>query len=321
MPSSAKDARKKFQRFRILVAGRANAGKTTLLQKVCNTAEKPEIVDGRGKKIDANVVESSVNRGHHDINNELVFRSNPNFVFHDSCGFEAGGEDEFKKMKQFVSERASTTRLNERIHAIWYCIPMDEYRRAIATAEEKFFSECDTNDVPVIVVFTKFDALSGAALGELKEIPGLTRKDILEKIPQRVEEIFANANIWERLRQTRHPPKDYVRWANVNIDKNICVPLLKCTTDALGDEALQMLLISTQRTSLEFCMTYAVEKVALAYIKRACEGSLEISEDQCILMQKEIARWFPHTGVSQMISPSGNHWQNEVRIIGAKYCF
>jgi hypothetical protein len=119
----------------------------------------------------------------------------------------------------------------------------------------------------------------------------------------------------------------------VNIDKNTEL-LLKCTTDALGDEALQMLLISTQQTSLEFCMTYAVEKsflslltlmihltfgrVALAYIKRACEGSLEISEDQCILMQKEIARWFPHTGVSQMISPSGNHWQNEVRIIGAK---
>jgi hypothetical protein len=66
--------------------------------------------------------------------------------------------------------------------------------------------------VPVIVVFTKFDALSGVAFGELKEIPGLARNDILAKIPQRVEEIFANANILERLRQTRHPPKDYVRW-------------------------------------------------------------------------------------------------------------
>jgi len=64
----------------------------------------------------------SYQRGHHDINNELVFGSNPGFVFHDSCGFEAGGEDEFQKMKEFVSERASTTHLKKRIHAIWQAI-------------------------------------------------------------------------------------------------------------------------------------------------------------------------------------------------------
>jgi hypothetical protein len=27
-----------------------------------------------------------------------------------------------------------------------YCIPMDEYHRAITAAEEGFFSECDTNN-------------------------------------------------------------------------------------------------------------------------------------------------------------------------------
>jgi hypothetical protein len=68
------------------------------------------------------IILDSYQRGEHDINNELVFRSNPRFVFHDSCGFEAGGEDEFKNMKQFVSERASTRKLNERIHAIWRAI-------------------------------------------------------------------------------------------------------------------------------------------------------------------------------------------------------
>ncbi|KAJ8594448.1 hypothetical protein M405DRAFT_809012, partial [Rhizopogon salebrosus TDB-379] len=50
MPLSAADVRGKFRRFRILVVGRANAGKTTLLQKVCNTTEKPEIFDGKGRK-------------------------------------------------------------------------------------------------------------------------------------------------------------------------------------------------------------------------------------------------------------------------------
>ncbi|KAJ8581942.1 hypothetical protein M405DRAFT_800753 [Rhizopogon salebrosus TDB-379] len=277
MPLSAQGVREKFRRFRILVVGRANAGKTTLLQKVCNTTEKPEIFDGKGKKIDANIVKSSVNRGEHDIDNELVFRSNPRFIFHDSCGFEAGGEVEFKKMKQFVSGRATTMKLNERIHAIWqaivsmrlylvvtrnilsyrYCIPMNEYHRAITVAEERFFSECDTNNVPVIAVFTKFDALSAVALGELRRIPGLTRKDLFERTPKRMEEIFANANIWGRLCGTQHPPKDYVCLAEMNIDKANCGPLLKCTTGALGDEALQMLLVSTQQTNLELCITYA----------------------------------------------------------------
>ncbi|KAJ8582234.1 hypothetical protein M405DRAFT_831015 [Rhizopogon salebrosus TDB-379] len=60
MPLSAREVRWRFRRFRILVVGRANAGKTTLLQKVCNTTEKPEIFDGKGKKIDVDVVKSSV---------------------------------------------------------------------------------------------------------------------------------------------------------------------------------------------------------------------------------------------------------------------
>jgi hypothetical protein len=42
--------------------------------------------------------------------------------------------------------------------------------------------------------------------------------------------------------------------------------------------------------------------VALPYMKRACQGALEVSEDQCMLMQKEIAKWFPHTDVSQTIT-------------------
>ena len=37
--------------FRILVVGRSNAGKTTLLQRVCNTTELPEIYNSKGEKV------------------------------------------------------------------------------------------------------------------------------------------------------------------------------------------------------------------------------------------------------------------------------
>jgi hypothetical protein len=90
-----------------------------------------------GDQIDVAIVQGTVNvrmhglyepisttldfnqRGYHNIEDELVFRSNPDFVFHDSCGFESGGENEFTKMKKFVMDRASTTKLKQRIHAIW----------------------------------------------------------------------------------------------------------------------------------------------------------------------------------------------------------
>ena len=41
------DAREKYHHFRILVIGRVNAGKTTLLKRVCNTTEEPCIYDER----------------------------------------------------------------------------------------------------------------------------------------------------------------------------------------------------------------------------------------------------------------------------------
>ena len=55
----------------------------------------------------------------HNIENELIFRSNDKFVFHDSEGFEAGHEAEFVKAKEFIADRAKTTFLKKRIHAIW----------------------------------------------------------------------------------------------------------------------------------------------------------------------------------------------------------
>ena len=58
-------------------------------------------------------------RGYHNIEDEMVFRSNPGFVFHDSRGFEVGGVEEFEQMKKFVAERAKTTFLKKRVHAIW----------------------------------------------------------------------------------------------------------------------------------------------------------------------------------------------------------
>jgi hypothetical protein len=41
----------KCGKFRVMIIGRANAGKTTILQRVCNTTEDPEIYNIRGEKV------------------------------------------------------------------------------------------------------------------------------------------------------------------------------------------------------------------------------------------------------------------------------
>ena len=50
-PAEIKKHFDRIGRFRILVVGRSNAGKTTLLQRVCNTTELPDIYNSKGEKV------------------------------------------------------------------------------------------------------------------------------------------------------------------------------------------------------------------------------------------------------------------------------
>ena len=47
----AQKLRNRTKHFRVLVIGRANAGKTTILQRVCNTTEQPKIFNRKGHKV------------------------------------------------------------------------------------------------------------------------------------------------------------------------------------------------------------------------------------------------------------------------------
>ena len=47
----AQNVRGLTARFRVLIIGRANAGKTTILQRVCNTTEQPKIFNREGHEV------------------------------------------------------------------------------------------------------------------------------------------------------------------------------------------------------------------------------------------------------------------------------
>ncbi|KAI6046541.1 GTP-binding protein [Pisolithus marmoratus] len=253
----------KIKRFRVLVMGRANAGKTTILQRVCNSTDQPEIFDGEGNKVWSHRVMNlgTFQRGYHDIENELVFQSNPGFVFHDSCGFEAGTTQQFDQMKNFVVTHAATPGVNERIHVIWFCIPMTDSHRTVTAAEWKFFNECDTGHVPVIVVVSKVDALYLTAIRELLD-GGLGIAEAKEKATEKQGELLEKwlAHIRHELAECRFPPSGYVSLQKMNQDNADCTALMQCTANVLNEEGLQKLLISTQQSSIVLCIEYAVKQ-------------------------------------------------------------
>jgi hypothetical protein len=59
-------------------------------------------------------------RGQHDINDELIFTNHDGYIFHDSRGFEAGSKDELATVQEFVKSKSQQKRLGDRLHAIWF---------------------------------------------------------------------------------------------------------------------------------------------------------------------------------------------------------
>ncbi|KAG2141385.1 uncharacterized protein EDB93DRAFT_1159526, partial [Suillus bovinus] len=225
----------------------------------------------------------------------MVFKSNPSFVFHDSCGFEAGSKEEFEDMKAFISERVHAKKMEERIHAIWYCIPMDEPSRTFQRSEEKFFLECDTGHVPVVVVFTKFEALRPFAYGEIKkQLKDLSAEERSKRIAQRVEELFTKTGVCDRLcdSNNRTRPKFLVRLESMNKLNTNCNALLERTAFALDNEELRLCLVSTQQSNLELCIKCAV--ATLVDHSQEIFGLLRINNRA---YQYDIAKWFPHLNV------------------------
>ncbi|KAJ6452585.1 hypothetical protein C8R45DRAFT_1040303 [Mycena sanguinolenta] len=250
------EVRSKCEHFRILVVGRANAGKTILLKKVCNSVEEPEIFSPRGKKLDATIVEGSASRGLHDIENQLIFKSNPQFIFHDSRGFESGSIDETEKVKAFIADRARSTTLSNQLHAIWYCLPTDT-NRPLLKADEDFFNADVSGKVPIIAIFTKFDGLMTEAYTELinaghslEEAEGQLAKRAQEKLTKYFQ---------KPLRGKRFPPSDYVQLDDMREEASSCNELVEKTANALTDATLRLLFVSVQQNNIYLCIHYAVE--------------------------------------------------------------
>ncbi|KDQ05972.1 hypothetical protein BOTBODRAFT_122040 [Botryobasidium botryosum FD-172 SS1] len=231
-------------KFRILIIGRANAGKTTILRVVCGAKGEPDVYDQDGKQ-----------RGEHNIEYSLVFPSSPGFVFHDSRGFESGGIEELELVREFIQKKASLGSVKNQLHAIWYCFSTDS-NRFMTAAEKEFFDTIDTGTVPVIAIFTKFDALDAAAFSALSE-QGVPFAEAQKRAPEHAQKQF-DQGLLPLIKQLAHPPRAVVCLRSV-IQK-AASELIESTSATLDHDALKVLLIQAQCVNVELCMKAAVDR-------------------------------------------------------------
>ncbi|KAJ6597756.1 hypothetical protein DFH09DRAFT_1071726 [Mycena vulgaris] len=170
-------------RFRVLILGRANAGKTTILERIAGASVSKAKVWREGQLLPAQIIKGQSDRGLHNVNDEIHFPSRPGFVFHDSRGVESGSAEELDTLRQFVESRSSASNTHEQLHAIWYelhfqpikleiseaflrmCIPLDESRELFEGERAPF--RWPRGAAPLVVIFTKRD---GAVIKETSQI-------------------------------------------------------------------------------------------------------------------------------------------------------
>jgi GTP-binding protein EngB required for normal cell division len=279
-----------MERFRILIIGNANAGKTTILEKVCHArGRKPEFLNAEGKKIDSEV-KSTAERGEHDIETQIVYPAARGFIFHDSRGFEAGTSRELEKVKAFISDRSKKEDMKDQLHAIWYCLPTSN-DRSLTKAEMSLF-EIGTGNVPAIAIFTKMDALDKKVFSEQLN-KGMSLQQAKQEF-QSLAKVKFERDYLKPLKQVPHPPRGIVQLRNMHKSTTECNQLLTTTAKTLDGKTLKLLLLSAQRNNVEFCIEQVVKEVIIPHAQMVLEQQLFSREQQKSLLH-DVMSCFPHS--------------------------
>jgi len=246
--------------FRILIIGRANAGKTTILEKVCGVEKgtKPIVYhqdDADLKKPLDIHLSPTIERGIHDIEDQITY-SGSNFIFHDSQGFEAGDNKELEDVWKFIEKRSASTITREQLHMIWYCIPM-EGSRPILSEELKFFTK-GIGEVPLVAVFTKFDAQIIKEYVKLDDMED--DGDKWYKAKENAEYTFQSVYL-PKVMNTQYPPRIHVHLEDMDLPETDCHELTERSAAVIDDPSLNRLFVSTQMNNLDLCVKSALHFV------------------------------------------------------------
>ncbi|KAF8264565.1 hypothetical protein EI94DRAFT_1805659 [Lactarius quietus] len=236
--------------FRVLIIGRANAGKTTILQRVCETTDSPIIYRGKEQvKLDL-----SMERGEHTINDELLFSNHKGYVFHDSRGVEAGSTEELGILQEFIRRKCRERHLKDRLHAIWFELSVLRLADCYADGhlDLKYYKDiCPDKNVPVIAVFTKYDQFLRNVKIHLEDYgnPGDIVSDVAEKQFQ------------EHYLQPLGDCVRCVRLEKMHRHISRCDDLIEKTAVSLNEDVVALMLLAVQRANLGLSVNLAWKRV------------------------------------------------------------
>ncbi|KAH9052229.1 hypothetical protein EDB87DRAFT_1570686 [Lactarius vividus] len=233
--------------FRVLIIGRANAGKTSILQRICETTESPVIYRG-GKEVE---LDPSMDRGEHRIDDELVFSNHRGYVFHDSRGIESGSAEDLDILRKFIQSKCEKGRLRDRLHAIWYCVPMDNQRPGL---DLKYFKDI----FPVIAVFTKYDQFRRNVQIHVEDF-GSPDDDVHDVTEKRFQEHYVSP-LGDGVRYVRLERRLRGKYRKMHKQSLGCDKLIETTAAALNDDIVGLMLLAVQRGNLELSVKRALKR-------------------------------------------------------------
>ncbi|KAN0134443.1 hypothetical protein V8E53_007589, partial [Lactarius tabidus] len=208
----------------------------------CETTESPIIYWETEEKVER--------RGEHCIDHKLVFSNHLGYVFHDSRGIEAGSVEELRILQEFIQRKCKEKQLRHKLHAIWYCVPMDNQRPEL---DLKFYKDiCPDKNVPVIVVFTKYDQFLRNVEMQVLDYPD----EYLDgNVSEAAEKLFQ-----EHYLDPLGDDVKYVQLQKMHKERGHCNDLLEKTATALDKDTVALMLLAVQRGNLELSAKVALNK-------------------------------------------------------------
>ncbi|KAF9059038.1 hypothetical protein BDP27DRAFT_1453539 [Rhodocollybia butyracea] len=255
----AKTVKEFCPRIRILVMGRRNAGKTTLLKKMTNSSDGRVILrnqDGSIVRDPGMILEPSVERGGSHIEYEITYPSDLDYVFHDSKGMEAGSEMELHILREFIDARQKKQFMKDQLHVIWLCLPMDN-DRPLGPQEMAFFENAGTHGVPVIAIFTKFEWRETKAYDILRD-SGKEHGEAKQRALQLARDEFEETVVQQRFHDgLSHKPIEYIYLQNMNKGGN-CDQLTEVTAWVVQNAVNQKLFGEIKQRDVMVSMAIAL---------------------------------------------------------------
>ncbi|KAG2105519.1 uncharacterized protein F5147DRAFT_775294 [Suillus discolor] len=210
---------RKCPRFRILVIGKTEVGKSSVINHTFGVE---------------NAITSDDKPGEVSIDHEFISPQNDKFVLHDSKGFEPRDEDNLKIVEDFIDRWRNMPTPEHQLHAIWLCFEIPRAGgRLLETGMEEFLTLKNSGklgNVPVIVVLTKYDMIIGRIERNLDETYAneLNDKAIKEVIKNKAEAELQNTCIGP-LKQFTGPDIPYVTISTKADHKQTLVHLIEIT--------------------------------------------------------------------------------------------